>query len=317
MILTLLLLGGFVLLIIGGEVVVKGGVALAKNLGLPKALIGLTIIAYGTSAPELVISLESALDGHADMAIGNVIGSNISNILLALGCTALLGPILMDRKMLVPDGAGLLAVTALFIMFSSNGLIGRTEGLIFIAISIAYTLYSFWKGKQEGFAALEEEVEEEMNVDMPLWKSVIFVGLGLGCMVGGGKMLVTGGVDLAHLLGVSGGVIGLTIIAVGTSLPEIATSLAAARKGHNDMALANVLGSNLLNIFGIIGITATTLPLTVDPVFMEFDFWLMLALTALMVLMIARNWHLPRWGGAVCVLIFIGYIVYQYKALMV
>lgn len=317
MMLFLTMLGGFIFLIAGGEIVVKGGVALAKNLGLPKALIGLTVIAYGTSAPELVVSLESALDGHADMALGNVIGSNISNILLALGGTALFAPVLLDRKQLVPDGIGLMVVTLMLALFCINGWIDRWEGILFVAISIGYTLYAFWKGKKEGFVEMEEEIEQELNTDLPLSKSLLYVALGLACMIGGGKLLVSGGIELAQLLGVSGGVIGLTIIAVGTSLPEVATSFAAARKGHSDMALANVLGSNMLNIFGIVGITASILPLSVDPAFMQFDLWLLLALTLGLLILIRRHTHLKKLAGGLGVFGFLLYILYQYHGLMV
>jgi cation:H+ antiporter len=315
--LALYLIGGFILLIAGGEIVVKGGVALAKNLGLPKALIGLTILAYGTSAPELVISLESALAGHADMALGNVIGSNISNILLVLGGTALLSPLMMDRSLLKPDGIAMFAMAALLVIFALGGTISRVEGIIFAILCIGYTLYVFRKGKLEGYEAMEEEVEAEMNTDLPLPRSILYVALGLGCMVGGGKLLVTGGVGLAEMLGVSGGVIGLTIIAVGTSLPELATSLAAARRGHADMAIANVLGSNLLNIFGIVGITATVLPLSVDPAFLRFDLWLLLALSALLVLALALQLTLKRLPAIIGLLGFFGYILYQYQTVLV
>lgn len=316
MMLFLTLLAGFVLLVAGGELAIKGAVALAKNLGLPKAVIGLTVIAYGTSMPELVVSLESALTGHADLALGNVIGSNISNILLVLGATALVCPILMDRNLLAPDGWITLAVAALLLLFCLDGAIGRAEGWIFIAVSIGYTAYVFYQGRKKGFEELEQELEDALKVDMPLTRSAPLVIGGIVLMVAGGTVLVEGGVELATRLGVSEGVIGLTIIAVGTSLPELAASIAAARRRHADIAVANVLGSNMLNIFGIVGITAAIQPLDVDPSFLAFDLWLMLGLTVLLVLMLARGMRLTRLFGMVFTAGFIGYILYQYQSLV-
>ena len=307
-----LLVGGLILLIGGGEILVRGAIALAKNLGVPAAVIGLTILAYGTSAPELVVSLESALDGHADMAVGNVVGSNISNTLLILGFTALFYPLILDKGLLKPDGYLLLLVSALLWIFASDGVIGLIEGAIFVAILLGYTYYTFAQGKKQGFAELEAEVEEELNVELSQARAIIYTLAGLITMILGGKLLVNGGVQAATALGVSEGVIGLTIIAIGTSLPELATSLIAARKGQADMAVANVVGSNLMNIFGIVGFTALIEPLTILPQFLSQDIPLLIACSLLLVFGIWRGITLKRFAGIVGTSAFIVYIAVQY-----
>lgn len=308
----LFLLGGLVLLIAGGEGMVRGAVSLARNLNVPPAVIGLTVLAYGTSAPELVVSLESAFDGHADMALGNVVGSNISNTLLILGSTAILFPLVLDRSLLKPDGWLLLLISGLLWIFAMNGTISNLEGGMFVLIAIAYTYYTFHKGKKDGYAEIEAEIEEEMGSALSQPKAILYTLGGLLVMVGGGKMLVNGGVMTAQYLGVSEGVIGLTIIAVGTSLPELATSIIAARKGQAEMAVANVMGSNLMNIFGIIGLTALVQPLSVSPVFLSQEIPLLFVCSLLFVFGIWRGIRLAKFAGILGSLTFIGYITLQY-----
>ncbi len=307
-----LLVGGLILLIGGGEILVRGAIALAKNLGISAAVIGLTILAYGTSAPELVVSLESALDGHSDMAIGNVVGSNISNTLLILGITALFYPLTLDKNLLKPDGYILIIVSFLLWIFAQSGQIGQFEGAIFIIMLLAYTYYTFAQGKKDGFSEIEAEVEEEMGDALSQPRAIIYTIFGLAVMVLGGKLLVNGGVKAATVLGVSEGVIGLTIIAIGTSLPELATSLIAARKGQAGMAVGNVLGSNLMNIFGIVGFTAVIQPLNVLPEFLTRDIPLLIACSLLLVFGIWQGSKLGRIAGSVGTIAFISYIAVQY-----
>lgn len=295
---------------------IRGAVALAKNVGLSKAVIGLTVVAYGTSAPELVVSLESALTGHAAIAIGNVTGSNITNTLLILGLTALIYPLVADKNLLKPDGLTLFAVTLLIVMFSWDGVIQWWEGLIYVIIGVAYNWAVFRKGKEDGYAELEAEMGDELAVEMPTWKSVAYVVAGLIMLVAGAEFMIDSGVALAERIGVSEGVIGATIIALGTSLPELAASLAAARKGHADIAVANVLGSNLMNLFGIIGVTALITPLPVAPQFMHFDLWLLLGVTMLFVGMLAAGIRIGRILGVLFTLGFIGYIAVEYQVLL-
>jgi len=307
-----LLAGGLILLIGGGEVLVRGAIALAKHLGVPASVIGLTILAYGTSAPELVVSLQSAMEGHADMALGNVVGSNISNILLILGTVALLYPLRLDKELFKPDGLLLISVSGLLWVFALDGSIGLLEGIIFLAMLGAVTWYTFARGRKQGFAELEAEIESELDVSLTTPRAIAYTVIGLIVMILGGKLLVNGGVKAAMTLGVSEGVIGLTIIAVGTSLPELVTSILAARKGENGMAVGNVVGSNLINIYGIIGITAVLEPLTVDASFLSFDIPLMLGVTLLLVYGLWRGSMIGRLAGSLGVLAFIGYIAVQY-----
>ncbi len=307
-----LLIGGLILLIGGGEILVRGAIALAKNLGVPASVIGLTILAYGTSAPELVVSLESALDGYSDMAVGNVVGSNISNTLLILGVTALFYPLTLDKDLLKPDGFLLIIVSALLWIFAMGGEISAIEGGIFVTILLAYSWYTFAQGRKQGFAELEAEIEDELDVELSQPRAIAYTIIGLAVMVLGGKLVVNGGVQAATVLGVSEGVVGLTIIAIGTSLPELATSLIAARKGQADMAIGNVVGSNLMNILGIIGITAMVEPLNVLPAFLIQDIPLLMACSLLLVFGIWRGVRLAKMAGIVGTTAFIVYIALQY-----
>ncbi len=303
-----LLAGGLVLLIGGGEILVRGAIALAKNIGVSPAVIGLTILAWGTSAPELVVSLESALDGYADMAIGNVVGSNISNTLLILGVTALFYPLILDKKLLKPDGILLIIVSFMLWSFAWGGEITRIEGAIFVAMLLGYTYYTFAQGRKQGF-----EVDEDVaEVSLPQSRAIIYTVAGLAVMVMGGKLIVNGGVQAATVLGVSEGVIGLTIIAIGTSLPELATSLIAARKGQADMAIGNVVGSNLMNIFGIVGFTAIIQPLNVAPEFLSRDIPLLILCSLVLAYGLWRGSRLGKTIGGLGTAIFIGYIAMQY-----
>lgn len=307
-----LLIGGLILLIGGGEVLVRGAIALAKNIGVSPAVIGLTILAYGTSAPELVVSLESALDGYSDMAIGNVVGSNISNTLLILGVTALFYPLTLDKKLLKPDGFLLILVSFLLWIFAFGGEINRLEGGIFFLMLLGYTYYTFAQGRKEGFAEIEAEIEDELQVELTQRRAIIYTIIGLIVMILGGKLIVIGGVKAATVLGVSEGVIGLTIIAVGTSLPELATSIISARKGQADMAVGNVIGSNLMNIFGIIGLTALIQPLTVMPEFLSRDIPLLILCSLLLAYGLWRGSQLTKIIGGLGTAIFIVYIAMQY-----
>lgn len=312
MIIIAQLIGGLILLVGGGEVMVRGAISLARNLGVPTAVVGLTILAYGTSAPELVVSLESALDGYADMALGNVIGSNISNTLLILGATALVYPVILSRKLLSPDATVLFAVSLILYAAAMNGIISHGEGATFLGLLVLYTLYTFHRGRREGFAEIEAEVSEEVGDPLSQPKAILFTAIGLITMVMGGKLMVWGGVGAAQWLGVAEGVIGLTILAIGTSLPELVTSVLSARKGHVDMAVGNVIGSNLMNILGIVGITAVMTPMEVPLEFIYRDLPLLMLITALLLVGLALQWIIGRKLGMVGVWAFIGYIAYTY-----
>jgi cation:H+ antiporter len=307
-----LLGGGLFLLIGGGEILVRGAISLAKNLGVSAAVIGLTVLAYGTSAPELVVSLESAIDGYTDMALGNIVGSNISNTLLILGVVTCFYPLTLTKDLLRPDGYLLLLVSLMLWLFALNGPIGWIEGVIFTTMMIGHGVYSFVKGKRDGFEEFEAEVEAEVGSILPQPKAALYTIAGLIIMVLGGKLIVNGGVQAAEFFGVSEGVIGLTIIAIGTSLPELATSLLAARKGEAGMAIGNVVGSNLMNIFGIVGLTALVEPLSAPQSFLETDIPLLMLCSVILVFGIWRGLTIGRIAGMLGTAAFLGYIAMQY-----
>ncbi|MFO7854453.1 MAG: calcium/sodium antiporter [Paracoccaceae bacterium] len=244
---------GLVLLILGGDLLVRGALALALRLGLPAAVIGATVMGFGTSAPELAASLEAALAGLPGIALGNVVGSNVANIGLILGVSVLLAPAVADRAALKRDGAAmLLAALACAALALAPGGIGRLAGLGLLAGLAAYLLVALRGGAAEALPA---------GAVGPLWRGLAVAGGGLAAVVVGAGWLVEGASVLAAEAGVSEAVIGLTVVAVGTSLPELAASVAAAARGRGDLALGNVLGSNVFNVLGILGVTALVAPL--------------------------------------------------------
>ena len=272
----LFLIGGLLLILLGANGLTDGASALAKRFNIPNIVIGLTIVAFGTSAPELAVSVSSALKGSADIAVGNVVGSNIFNALMIVGCTAMFAPIVVQRNTLLKEiPLCILASVALLVMGNDRVLdravenvIGITDGLIllcFMAIFLSYTFAIAKKAPQplspeegEGNSMTEEETEIK---DMPLWRSLLYIVGGLAGLIWGGQLFVDGASGVARSLGVSESVIGLTLVAGGTSLPELATSIVAALKKNPEIAIGNVVGSNLFNIFFVLGCSASITPL--------------------------------------------------------
>lgn len=300
--------GGLAVLVIGGEALVRGAVATANALGVPPLVIGLTIVSFGTSAPEMVISVQAALEGHPDIALGNIIGSNIANILLILGLAALIHPVAVDSKLLLRDIPLLLGVSVLLFVFCyGGGMLERYEAGIFLAILAAYTVYIYRASRGGGEEALEAEIQEETNVTMSGWKIALSIGLGLALLVVGSDVLVSGSVTLARIAGVSEAVIGLTILAVGSSAPELITSVVAALRKHADIALGNVVGSNLFNITCIGGVASMIKPMEVAPRFLDQDLPVMLAVTLVLAVFMLTGKRVVRTEGAV---LLAGYIFY-------
>ncbi len=262
MMMTLLILGGFVLLFAGGEALVRGSVGLARKVGMSELVIGLTLVGFGTSLPELVTSLEALSEGAVGLSIGNVIGSNVANILLVIGAAAFVKAITTDPKALARDGAFMVAVTILFAVVVWIDGFTRTTGILFTILLVAYLIVSVVldrRAKSEAGAMHLGEAEEFENDDA-VWLSILLTLGGIAAVIVGARFLVTGGSDAARILGVSETVIGISIVAIGTSLPELVTSIVAARKGKADVALGNVLGSNVFNILGILGVSAIVFP---------------------------------------------------------
>lgn len=263
----LLLLGGLALLTVGGDFVVRGAVGVARRLGVSELMIGLTLLGFGTSTPELLTSVNAALAGSPGIAIGNVVGSNISNILLVFAIVAIVRPVAIDPKAISRDGVVMVGATLLLIAVAIFfGEVSRTVGALFCALLLTYIIYA-WRTESAGPAKELREAEAK-QVDGLKLPMIAYLGFALGgitLLIFGADLLVKGAIILAQAAGLSETVIGLTIVAVGTSLPELVASLAAALKGRSDVAFGNIVGSNIYNVLGILGITALIQPVAVPP----------------------------------------------------
>lgn len=308
-------IGGFALLFAGGELLVRGAVAIARRLGISPLLIGMTIVAAATSAPELVVSVQAALGGQPDIAVGNVVGSNIANILLILGAAALLWPILFDPREVRRDTGVLAAVSVVLILIVADGVISPLEGVAFVAVYVGYLLISYWLEVYRGSPVAilhEHEAEEFAGVTKRAWLAVGYLAAGLAALVFGSQLLVAGATEVTRTFGISEAVIGLTMVAVGTSLPEFATSLAAAFRGHSDVAVGNVLGSNVFNVLGILGITAIVTPVPVASSIAGGDVLVALAATVVVAPLLVWRGKIGRLEGAVLLALYAAYVVWRY-----
>lgn len=308
--LGLFLVVGLVLLVKGADWLVDGASKLAKSLGVTDLVIGLTIVAFGTSMPEFVVNMVSVADGATDLAITNILGSNIFNTLVILGCSALVCPLVAQRSTVRLDiplniVAGVLVLVFVFISspMEPKGL-SRIEGLALLVVFAAFLVYTFYTAKADATTTTE-------STPFPLWKCVVLILAGLVGLVVGGEMIVKSAVAIARYCGVAESVIGLTIVALGTSLPELATSVVAAFKHNNDIAIGNVVGSNIFNVFFILGTSAIIKHLPVYPG-IEIDAALV-AVSALAVwlLLCNKNRSINRWGGALLLVIYAGYLTYR------
>lgn len=301
------LIAGFALLTYGAERLVGGSSTVAYRLGLSPLVIGLTVVAFGTSAPELVVSVRATIAGNSDIAIGNVIGSNIANIALILGVTAMIRPMSIHLNLIrreVPIMIGITLATSWFIIGDT---ITRIEGLALFVGLVIFIVYSIRNAKYVPTEARVHLIEEpEIKTDVPLWKAWVLVMFGLALLVGGGELLVNGAVEIATLLGISQAVIGITIVAVGTSLPELATSAVAAYKKESDIAVGNIIGSNIFNLLCILGVTGMIHPLDSSN-FDLVDLGFMLGLTIIILPMMRLGFELNRLEGTILVLTYIGY----------
>lgn len=275
-----LLFLGFGLLIFGGDTLVSGSVKVAKRLGVSPLLIGLTLVGFGTSTPEMVTSLIAAFKESADIAVGNVVGSNTANILLVLGVSALISPVKVDIQSFKRDGLFLTLSTLAIILASFIGQINFLFGGVLVLSLIGYVVYSYISDRKNQKALQETETQEEPSGAMTdtIWFSLGQTFLGIALTVLGARFLVNSAIQLAQAWGVSQAVIGLTIVAVGTSLPELITSVMSSIKGHNDVAFGNVVGSNIYNALFILGVTALFIPINLSEG-MDKDIWIMTAVT--------------------------------------
>jgi cation:H+ antiporter len=306
----LLLLVGLGLLVAGAESLVRGGVALALRLGVTPLLIGLTVVAYGTSAPELFVSVDAALVGASGIAVGNAVGSNIANILLILGIVGLISPIRIDRGKTLRDlgFAGVAALAFLAIALTSDA-VRWFHGLAMLTALVAMGWYTYGQERLTG-----EALEEAQSGISSLWGSLLAVAVGLGLLVLGAKLLVDSSVEIARAFGVSEAVIGLTLVAVGTSLPELATSVVAAFHKKSDISMGNILGSNIFNMLLILGVASLLGALPIPEQIARVDGWIMLAATAALLPAVLAG-ELKRWMGGLFLAAYAAYILSLFPAI--
>ena len=304
---------GLVLLLIGGELLVRGAVASAKALGVSPLLIGLTLVGFGTSTPELVTSVTAAMNGSPGIAVGNVVGSNIANILLILGLAAVIYPMAVNPKGFKRDAIMLVASAIACTVVVLYGRMGPIIGMLFIASLLAYVGYVYMQEKTApDEAAL---VAEHLSEDAPKGPKTMVLSLlmavaGIAVTIYGARFLVDGAIDLAKSYGVSDTIIGLTIVAVGTSMPEFVTSVMAAIRKHADVAYGNIIGSNIYNVLFILGATSFVKPIDMPSQIARFDIWVMLATTALLVVFARTGIKLQRWEGMVFIACYVAYTGY-------
>jgi cation:H+ antiporter len=311
----LYILAGLALLVVGGEVLVRGAVGAARLIGISPLMIGLTLVGFGTSTPELVTSVVAALQESPGIAVGNVVGSNVANLLLILGATAVVFPLAVTPAAFRRDGLALAGSTLACLAAVLWGYMDRWLGLLFVALLVAYVVWAYRSERAAPDA--EAEMHEHVAEDAPgapggLAALIVLALLGIAATVAGARLLVGGAIDLARDVGISETVIGLTIVAVGTSLPELVACIVAALRRHSDVALGNVIGSNIYNVLGILGITAAVHPIAIPAEIARLDIWVLVAANLLVFLFLRTGWTFHRWEGAVFVLLYglyVGYLV--------
>ncbi|GLQ06251.1 calcium/sodium antiporter [Sneathiella chinensis] len=307
---------GLVILLVCGELLVRGAVALAEQFGVPKLVIGFTIIAFGTSAPELVVCIEAAIKGVPEIAIGNVVGSNIANILLVMGVPALIYPLTCDNKSALRDCVIMIFGSFVFCILAWIGTISYLQGAILVILLGLVIFMAYRRAKKSGDQSADEALEEyEQNMPKSAWVSGLFVLMGIIGLAIGSRFLIDGSVAIATAAGVSPEIIGLTLVALGTSLPELATSVIAAFRRHGDVAIGNVLGSNLFNITGIIGVTALIKPLNAPEQILHFDLIIMLAASVILVPIFLTQKPVGRILGAVFCAAYLAYVYAQFNGM--
>lgn len=301
---------GIALVLTGADRLTEGASALARRMNVPEIIIGLTIVAAGTSAPELFVSLVSALKGTPDMAVGNVVGSNTMNAMLIVGCAAMVAPMVISRSTVKKDIPFAVGASVLLMLLSLNNYLGRWDGIILLLGFASFMVYTLMQAKKGEAAPVTDDSQQDANSTpskgMNPWLSALWVVAGLAMLVIGSNLFVDSASSVAYSLGISEGVVGLTVVAGGTSLPELATSVVAARKGQSAIAIGNVIGSNVFNILMILGLTATISPLAIEGI-TTLDMAVMLVSVALVWFFSFTRYTVERWEGG---LLVAGYLVY-------
>ena len=307
------LIGGLVLLGAAGEYFVRSAITVAEKLNIPHLIIGLTIIAFGTSLPELMVSIQASMAGQADIAIGNVVGSNIANVLLVLGTAAAISPFTADIGSLRRDGMVMIGASLLLILLAQLTIIPVWVGYGLLGLLILYSITVFRMQKAAGEVSEIADSVDENAMPGGLFINLVLMVATLAGVIIGAKILISGAVDIARLIGVSEAVIGLTMIAIGTSLPELVVSMIAAFRGHAAMAVGNVIGSNIFNILMILGATASIAPIRFPAEVASRDVWIMLGSSALVIYFMRSNIRMTRPEGIICLALYFGYMVYLYS----
>ncbi|MCE2948431.1 MAG: calcium/sodium antiporter [bacterium] len=307
----IMFLGGLALLVIGANLLVRGSSRLALSFGISPLVVGLTIVAFGTSAPEMAVSVGAVLDGKTDIAIGNVVGSNILNVLFILGLSALIAPLVVNIQLVRQEVPIMLGASLLLLALGLDGRVSFLDGGFLFMLLVGYTVFLVVQSRRETQASRDAYADEIQPADAGAWDSrlpvqLLLIGAGLAALVLGSDYLVQAAVGFAKAMGVSDLVIGLTIVAAGTSMPEVATSITAALKGERDIAVGNVVGSNTFNILGCVGLSGLVsggLGLPLAPSLLAFDIWVMLAVALACLPVFLTGREIARWEGA----LFLGY----------
>ena len=308
------LIVGFVLLVFAADYLVKGAASIASAVGISPLVVGLTVVAFGTSAPELAVSVMSAFEGQADLAVGNVVGSNIFNILVVVGSSALIIPLVVHRQLIRLDLPVMIGLSVLLYLLSMDGMISRLDGVILFSLAIAYVGLLFWKSKHGGKAPGLDDLEDLVEGgNDPKWvKNLSLIVLGIAGLTIGSNLLVKGAVEIATYFGVSELIIGLTIISLGTSLPEVATSIMAAVKGQRDIAIGNVIGSNVFNIVTVLGLSSIVAPagIGVAQEALDFDMLVMIGVALAAFPVFFLGYKVGRISGFFFLAFYTAYVTY-------
>lgn len=306
----LLLFAGLALLFVSGKFLVDSSVAISRRLRIPRMIIGLTVVAFGTSAPELLVSLQAAFSGFPEIAMGNVVGSNISNILLVLAITALIFPIPVPKSSVKRDWPIMMAVSVLLYIFAMNGWISRLEGIIFVSLLGLYILLSVIRSR--GAKRMVEQEDDQGH--MKWWVAGIIFLVSVVGLAFGADLLVENAAQVAEKLGMSKRVVSITMVAVGTSIPEVATSVIAALKKETDISVGNIIGSNIMNILSVLGFTSLVSPISVSSEIAGFDIPWMLGISLLFLLLMlpASRSRITRWEGVFMIVIYLVYIYFLF-----
>jgi len=314
----LLFLGGLAALVVGADLLVRGASKLALGFGISPLVVGLTIVAFGTSAPEMAVSVGAVLEGKTDIAIGNVVGSNVFNVLFILGLSALIVPLVVNVQLIRQEVPIMIGASLLLLLLGLDGRVSAWEGALLVVLLAVYTVFLVLQSRRETQAAQDEFAAEMPPLDAQSWDArlpvqLLMIGVGLAALVFGSQWLVEAAVTFAKAMGVSDLVIGLTIVAAGTSMPEVAASITAAVKGERDIAVGNVVGSNTFNILGCVGLSGLAsgdAGLLLSQAVLNFDLWVMLAVALACLPVFLTGREIARWEGAVFLVYYAAYVGY-------